>query len=781
MSPTDEGRLIPRAGGSRAAVDRWQVQPVMTGWRCRAMPATMMDGTVVEANDRAAAHALQDDDWLSAHAPGTVAGALREAGRWSAEHEDDLDARDWLFETDIATTPAAPGERCMLEFDGLGVLCTVWLNGTCVGTTDNQFIAWQVDVTALLAQSNRLTIRCHALAANLARGRGRARWRTSLVDQGALRHVRASVLGRMPGWWPHAPVIGPWRPVRLVRERVLHDVVTTVRTSLDGDTGVVAVTVSAKAAGPAMHVRAGSISVGAWSGDVTVSQSAEGAIECRGRVRVPTAPLWWPHTHGTQPLFDVVLHFHTSVGLVHIDLGRTAFRTVDVDPSAAPAFGLRINGVPVFCRGPVWAPLDICAPHVDGDAIRCALEPWRDAGANMVRIPGWSVPESDAFHSACDALGLLVWQDAMFASMDYPAADAAFVHSCAVEVRQVADRLAGHPSTTVFCGSSEVAQQAAFMGQSADAAVTPLFSEHVPRWIAAQGLAVPYVCSSPWGGMPPTRTDVGVTHYYGVGAFRRPLDDARRAAVGFAAECLGFSHVADDPRDHAADVRAVQAAHGVPRDPGAAWDFADVREHYQRLLGGGAIVDARDTDPATYRAHGRWTTAHVLRSCFAEWRRVGSPCRGALVWLSHDVRAGDGWGVRDHRNAPKDAFRALAEVWQPLTVLVTDEGQSGLLAYIINERSTPHVGALTIVARRADGVVEREVRVPLSVPPRGATQVALEEALGEFLDLAGCYRFGPPRVDRVVLTLTDEAGVVCDAMTWPARFAATPIVAAAAP
>jgi hypothetical protein len=59
--------------------------------------------------------------------------------------------------------------------------------------------------------------------------------------------------------------------------------------------------------------------------------------------------------------------------------------------------------------------------------------------------------------------------------------------------------------------------------------------------------------------------------------------------------------------------------------------------------------------------------------------------------------------------------------------------------------------------------------------------VALEEALGEFLDLAGCYRFGPPRVDRVVLTLTDEAGVVCDAMTWPARFAATPIVAAAAP
>ncbi len=748
-------------------------------WRCGAAPPTAVRrrGTAVGADEARPAASRRTTrlpesitgSWLRARAPGTVAGALRDAGLWTPESEEDLDTHDWVFVTEFAAAPVAPGERCVLEFDGLGALCTVLFNDVPLGTVANTLHAWDADVTTLLREQNRLVVHCHALAANLDHRGTRARWRTALVERGGLRAARVSLLGRMPGWWPRAPLIGPWRAVRLVREHILHHVTARVRASLDGVDGVVTCAVSARRADDEVAVHGATLTVGAVSHALTVDTSDGTTLRIDGALRVADAPRWWPHTHGEQPLFDAVLELATSRGAVRMALGRIGFRHVATDAHAAPGFGLCVNDVPVFCRGPVWMPLDIASPGDERGDVRAILRAWRDAGANMVRIPGLSAPERDAFHAACDELGLLVWQDAMFASMDYPSDDRAFVASCETEVQQLAARLAVHPSTAVLCGSSEVAQQAAFMGRSPEEAVTPLFTEWLAGWVRAVGLDVPYVPSSPWGGLPPTRTDVGVTHYYGVGAYRRPLDDARRASVRFAAECLGVSHMPDEDAIDWASARDRTAWQlGVPRDPGASWDFADVREHYQRLLEGDAVVDARDHDPVAYRAHARWTTAAVLHACFREWRRAGSPCRGALVWLSHDVRPGPGWGVRDHRNAPKEAFRALADVWQPLAVVLTDEGQSGLAISLLNEQPHPFVGTLSVTATRADGVVERDAHRDVRIAGHGVSACTAEEVLGEFLDIVGAYRFGPPRVQRVdvVLRRADSTEVVASA-TWP--------------
>src|SRR6185312_10455067 len=94
------------------------------------------------------------------------------------------------------------------------------------------------------------------------------------------------------------------------------------------------------------------------------------------------------------------------------------------------------------------------------DALREAIAQVCAAGMNMLRVGGTMVYEDEAFHDALDECGILLWQDLMFANMDYPE-DEAFVAGVLVEVDQQLARLQGRPSLAVVCGNSEVEQQAA--------------------------------------------------------------------------------------------------------------------------------------------------------------------------------------------------------------------------------------------------------------------------------------------------------------------------------
>src|SRR5262249_52344016 len=150
---------------------------------------------------------------------------------------------------------------------------------------------------------------------------------------------------------------------------------------------------------------------------------------------------------------------------VVIDLGRVGFRALEVNRGPdGESFGLTINGVDVFCRGVCWTPLDLARLDADPADYRHALERLKDAGVNMLRVSGTMTYETDVFHDLCDELGILVWQDFMFANMDYPSADRIFARAVTLEAQQLLERLEGRPSIVVLCGNSEVEQQAAMLG-----------------------------------------------------------------------------------------------------------------------------------------------------------------------------------------------------------------------------------------------------------------------------------------------------------------------------
>jgi len=212
--------------------------------------------------------------------------------------------------------------------------------------------------------------------------------------------------------------------------------------------------------------------IGAMSGPESTTAdllpNSEEEIEWSVDIRVPKSQveLWWPNGHGDQILYDIEL----SVSLVDRKTRQAAgvadsivytrafaFRTVELiqEPLAVGrAFYFRVNGRPIFMKGSNWIPAHVLPEQVTAGYLRDLLGSAQEAHMNMLRVWGGGIYELDAFYSIADELGILIWQDFMFACSMYPA-DAASLQNVAAEVRHQVRRLQRHASVAVWAGNNE--------------------------------------------------------------------------------------------------------------------------------------------------------------------------------------------------------------------------------------------------------------------------------------------------------------------------------------
>jgi beta-mannosidase len=703
--------------------------------------------------------ALPHDGWGRALVPGTLAGALRGEGK-QVDDMGDLDAGEVWYR---ARVESPVGVACQLRFEGLAPLADVFINGEHRLRSENQFVTEVIPFASVGA--NEVAIRFRGLAPLLRERRPRPRYKARLVGHQNLRFFRASLLGRMPGWTPPAPALGPYRPVIASELGSLQVSYLTVRPSVAGQHGSVRVAMDALLR-PASEVA----SVSLLLGDRTSSlrfRSENGTLTVDDEVDAGTVELWWPHTHGKPALYSVAIEVKSVDGhTTRLGHGPVGFRSVAIDRSNG-AFELAINGSPIFCRGAVWTPLDALSLQNSPEALAHAIDQVVSLGANMLRTTGTMPYETDAFFDALDARGVMLWHDFAFANMDYPTSDATFVASVEREAHERALRLVGRPSLTVLCGGSEIEQQAAMMGLPASEWVQPLIGELLPR-VARDVLPdVPYVTSTPTGGSTPFSVDSGVTHYWGVGAYQGPLDDVRSAGVRFAAECLAFSNV-----PHDVTIESVLASGEmpvvhpkwkatVPRDLSVGWDFEDIREHYVEVLFGERAREIRFSSMDRYLELSRAAIAHVMARTASALRDPRATCGGALVWTLRDLVDGAGWGIIDAQGRPKSAFYGLRRVWQPIAIDFTDDRQSGVRVVVWNDTCAPFVDELAIALYRDGRDRVANAVVPVSVAPRSATVIGVEDALGRFVDPGYSFRFGAPGHDLCVGTLVRRGITAC--------------------
>ena len=674
--------------------------------------------------------ALPDDGcWLQAEVPGT---ALRALSRGRPEDDEPIPLHDhdvWYR----ATVDLVSGER--LRFCGLAGLAEIWIGDDHVASSDNMFVA--TTITAMKTGEIILSIRFRSLNKALQSKHGRPRWRTRLVTSNALRMYRQTLLGHMPGWCPPIHAVGPYRSVdRLGGCGTIE--LCSLRTVTHGGDAVLSVRIMfSETIGPKARLT------------VRLDQHVaplhrQDMLTFTADLVMTDLELWWPHTHGNPRLYDVFL----SDGTSELHLGRTGFRDLKLlHGEDGDGFHFEINGLPIFCRGACWTNADLLGLQGHRETYAPWLRLARDAGMNMIRVSGTMLYEGKDFHDLCDELGLLVWQDLMFANLDYPMEALQFQRSVVTEIRQLVERLDASPSLAILCGGSEMAQQSTMLGLQADRRAMPFFETVLSELLADLKPGLPYIPNSPWGGPLPISTDAGITHYYGVGAYERPLEDARRARVRFATECLAFAN----PSHPTSPTR--QAALDGPHDPGVSWTFVDVRDHYLHRLYSIDPARVRVEDPDRYHRLSQATTADLMEAVFSEWRRPQSSCSGALVWQLQDLAPGSGWGIIENNGRPKAAWHGLRRVLAPVQVLLSDEGVNGLDVHIINETPKPIAAILEFKCINRSSVTIMTVEHDVTIQAHDSVSLSSHSLCQGFFDTPRAYRFGPAEHDVTMATL----------------------------
>jgi len=699
---------------------------------------------------------------MPATVPCTVASTfnLKEPDCWTPSiNYDDF---DWWYSCEFESDDMDPKKRLILE--GLATLAQVWLNDELLLDSQNMFHCHSIDVETILSETIRnniakikLTICFRSLNQQLSNKRPRPKWKTKLVANQSLRWYRTTLLGRIPSWMPPVSPVGPWKPIYLADKKNPSNI--ELLTSVEDDAGCINLNFEVENTD---NLTEAFLVVDQKQYPITLTGS-DGSCKLSIEVQIENANLWWPHTHGTPHLYQAMIVLIFGEKEISTTLPSIGFSTIDLNRSE-DNFEISINNQSIFCRGACWTVSDIISLRGGTDSLTRTLTLMRNAGANMIRVGGTMLYEQDEFYQICSELGIMIWQDFMFANMDYPFEDGDFTQSVEREIDEQITRFNAYACLTIFCGNSEIQQQVAMQGFKSSMWDIPFFETLLADKCKELSPQIPYVSSSPSGGELPFRTNQGLSHYYGVGAYSRPVSELRSHDVKFTSECLGFSNIPIARTRNSVLNGQLPVTHNpiwkqrTPRDTGTGWDFEDVRDHYLKECFSLDPVHLRSFEPERYMQLSEIVTGEIMSQVYSEWRSSHSDCNGGLVWFMKDLWPGAGWGIIDSYGKPKACYYFLKRIWQPINLYFTNENINGLDLHICNDKDTRLEGEIEVVLYDKEHKINQTTRFPIEVLSHQICTVGIEDALGHFCDPSFNYRFGSNPFHAITARLveTDE-------------------------
>jgi len=710
------------------------------------------------------------EEFLPASVPGSVYHDLMQNGKmddpfWRDNFPKALKRmdHDYEYKTEFAADKALlKSDAVLLRFEGIDTVADVFLNGEKLGRTENMHRTFEFEVKDLLKEEgNELRVLLHSPTRfikeeykhNVADGSEEA-----MVGFANLRKTHC-----MFGWdWgPRLPDAGLWRPVKLLGiEKARVDSVYVTQKHEDGK-----VTLH-------FDVDADVYDREALMGYTVLITDPDGKETlCKGspeEIVIERPQLWWPNGFGAQPLYTVEVRLYAGGKQVDAWKKRIGLRTLTMHiekDAYGESFAHEVNGVQVFAMGADYIPEDSIFPRINEARTRELLRQCKEAHFNTIRVWGGGYYPDDWFYDACDEMGLMVWQDFLFACAVYNLTDE-FEDNIRAEFADNIKRLRHHASLALWCGNNEMEM---FVERGLWVKTPIQKSDYVKMYeyilpkvlkeLDPQTFYWPASPSSGGGFDDPNGFDRGDVHYWDVWHGNVPFTDYRRYYFRYLSE-FGFQSFPS--------VETVKTF-ALPEDCNP---FSYVMEKHQRNnAANGKIMNylyqtylyPTSFDAFVYAS--QLLQADAIRYGVEHFRRNRGRCMGAIYWQLNDCWPVISWASIDYCGRWKALHYAAKRFFRPLTLSCAEEGlltqnpninferyeyeenalKKGMRLCVENETMLSHTVEVTWQLRRADASVIRQGRETVTVEPLSSNWL-------EYEDFADADTFG----DYIAYQMTEN-------------------------
>lgn len=665
-----------------------------------------------------------------------------------------VDKEDWIYETVFDTDSTVfSQENVTLVLEGLDTYADVYLNDSLILKADNMFRQWDIPVKNILRNNdNRLKVYFHSpIKVDMPKFDALPFRYDAINDQsenGGILDKKLSVFARKAGyhygwdWGPRLVTSGIWRPVYLKAWSgpAINDVFISTR-ELNKNKAFLAAKIEIFSECD-RNAKVDIVDLKENRKLLTRQVSLKTGInvfECPFEIKNPK--LWWCNGLGEPNLYDFSVELSLDGKKADTRHQKTGIRQIEVvreKDKDGRSFHFRLNGVPIFVKGANYIPNDNFLPRVTEEIYRRTVQDAADANMNMLRVWGGGIYENDIFYNLCDSLGIMVWQDFMFACSLYPS-EGEMLKNIESEARENVRRLRNHPSIALWCGNNECLEAWYTWGLKqryenegyADVIwkqYENLFHNLLPRVVKEEAPLAFYWPSSPFSRVEgASENNMGDTHLWTVWGNNAPIDTYNRVTSRFFSE-YGFQSFpeystvlkfAPDTEQHFID-SDVMLSHqrAVP----------DANRRIERYL----LQDySQPKDFRSFLYLSQVLQGEAVKTAIEAHRRNRPYCMGTMFWQHNDCWPAASWSSRDYYGNWKAAHYKSREAYRDI-LLSAIENDGNLNVHIVSDRLKNTDGRLTFSLFSVGGNEISRIDYSLSIPAYDSEVISipLEEIKG---------------------------------------------------